>query len=207
MKLNKPLLHHFPFPLQETLNHSRLGGRGASLKEEDLNFAKITLFRPADNGWGHQKRIWENFSGKVSSVCFGLWGPASEMEAATFKVRDCNSWHWIQSSSAHNGAEKDDKIFGQILFGGCGGGDRLRCRPTLYLGSRLESCPGPPACLATALYKRFKSSIIPNQTGRSYMNILNTPKMNGNWKVNINHWEANHISKASQSHIFFHRSK
>ena len=43
------------------------------------------------------------------------------MEAATFKVRDCNSWHWIQSSSAYNGAEKDDKIFGQILFGGCGG--------------------------------------------------------------------------------------
>ena len=36
------------------------------------------------------------------------------------------------------------------------------------------------------------------------MNILNTPKMNGNWKVNINHCgEANHISKASQSHIFF----
>ena len=37
------------------------------------------------------------------------------------------------------------------------------------------------------------------------MNILNTPKMNGNWKVNINQWEANHISKASQSHIFFHQ--
>ena len=42
----------------------------------------------------------------------------------------------------------------------------------------LESCPALLG-LPTALYKRFKSSIIPNQTGR-YMNILNTPKMNGN---------------------------
>ena len=68
-------------------------------------------------------------------------------------------------------------LAGLVVVGGETG---FRCRPTLYLGNKhcLESCPALLG-LPTALYKRFKSSIIPNQTGR-YMNILNTPKMNGN---------------------------
>ena len=140
--------------------------------KEDLNFAKITLFRPAENVGDIQNQRWRNAQERSRQLLL------LKQEIVTVGTRF--------SPAGNNGAEKDDKIFGQILFGGWlvgggGGGDRLRCRQTLYLGSQhcLESCPSLPACLATALYKRFKSSIIPNQTGR-YMNILNTPKMNGN---------------------------
>ena len=81
--------------LQETLNHS-----GATKRRSQ--FCQNYAFPTSRERWDttYKKMEHEEIPAKLCCICWFrfVWGPAPEMEPASFKVRDCNSWHQIQSS-------------------------------------------------------------------------------------------------------------